>query len=285
MNIEEYISSGILEAYALNEISSAEMKEVEQMMATYPEIKEELNAIELAFEGMAMAAKVEPNPALKQSIMDMIDAQEGVAESQPNVSMSSVAVPVASNEEVKSEARVVQMKPSPVWKFAVAASVSLAIISGYLAVDYRTKWKSTNEAFAQLQANNALMADQYNRVNQELEGLEDDFDVLINPDFRRIGLNGTDNAADAYASVYWNTKSQEVYLNIRNLKQLSTDQQYQLWAIIDGKPVDMGVFDWNSEGLIKMKSTGQSMAFAVTIEPKGGSENPSLDTMQVIGNV
>jgi len=52
-------------------------------------------------------------------------------------------------------------------------------------------------------------------------------------------------------------------------------------------PVDAGVFDWNSEGLQKMKSiSGQAVAaFAVTIEPKGGSESPSLETMQVIGNV
>ena len=31
--------------------------------------------------------------------------------------------------------------------------------------------------------------------------------------------------------------------------------------------------------------TSGAAAFAVTIEPRGGSENPSLETMQVVGNV
>ena len=57
-------------------------------------------------------------------------------------------------------------------------------------------------------------------------------------------------------------------------------------SIIDGKPVDAGVFDVGADGLLKMKSiTGNAVAYAVTIEPKGGSESPSLETMQVYGEV
>ena len=272
MNIEEYISSGILEAYALNTLSSEEMREVEAMIEKHPEIKEELNAIELAFEDMAMASAQTPRNELKASILDLIQDDSQVVEPQPQVAP-------------KSEARVVQMPASPIWKYAVAASVSLTLICGYLAVDYRSKWKNSNQAYAQLLASNSQMAQQYNQVNQELGDLENDLAVLTNPDFRRIEMPGTDNAKDALASVYWNQASQELYLNISNLKELAQDQQYQLWAIVDGKPVDAGVFDWNAEGLVRMKNMAGSAAFAVTIEPRGGSENPSLDTMQVLGTV
>jgi len=189
--------------------------------------------------------------------------------------------------QLESEARVVEMKSSGTWKLAVAASLALAIISGYLAFDYRSKWKNTDQRYAQLLATNNQMAEQYYQVNQKLGDLENDLEILGNPEFARIGMAGTENAAESYASVYWNQTSQELYLNISELRQLATDQQYQLWAIIDGVPVDAGVFDWNSEGLQKMKSiSGQAVAaFAVTNEPKGGSESPSLETMQVIGNV
>ena len=100
-------------------------------------------------------------------------------------------------------------------------------------------------------------------------------------------MNGTDNSPDSKATVYWNKSTEDVYLSIKNLKELSKDQQYQLWAIIDGKPVDAGVFDpTNSSMLVQMKNINpNAAAFAVTIEPKGGSENPTLETMQVIGNV
>ncbi|NVJ48559.1 MAG: anti-sigma factor [Cytophagia bacterium] len=272
MNIEEYISSGILEAYALNTLSVEEMREVEDMMAKYPEIKEELNAIELSFEDMAMAAAQAPKRDLKASILDMIEDEPQIVEPQPQVAP-------------KSEARVVQMPASPIWKYAVAASVAIALMCGYLAVDYRSKWKNSSQAYAQLLATNSQMAQQYNQVNQSLGDLQNDLAVLTNPDFRRIAMPGTDNAPDAYASVYWNQASQELYLNISSLKELAQDQQYQLWAIVDGQPVDAGVFDWNAEGLVRMKNMAGSAAFAVTIEKRGGSENPSLDTMQVSGTV
>lgn len=268
MNIEEYISSGILEAYVFNELSETEMREVEEMLKKYPELQDELKAIELGLEDMAMATAVQPKSGLKDSILSAITEEEKIE-------------PLPTQAEVK----VVQMPASPVWKYAVAASVALAIVSGYFALDYRAKWKNSSDAYAQLMANNSQMAQQYNQVNQKLGDLENDLAVLTNPDFRRIDMAGTDNAKDSYASVFWNQASQELYLNISNLKELAQDQQYQLWAIVDGVPVDAGVFDWNTEGLIRMKNMSKSAAFAVTIEPRGGSENPSLDQMQVIGNV
>lgn len=273
MNIEEYISSGILEAYVFNELSEKERREVEAMLEKYPELREELNAIELGLEDMAMATAVQPKSELKNNILGSILGEEEV---KPEVKPDTSAT--------KSEARLVQMEPSPVWKYAVAASVTLALVSGYLAFDYRSKWKNSSDAYTQLLASNSQMAQQYNQVNQKLGSLEDDLAVLSNPEFRRIEMVGTDKAKDALASVYWNQVSQELYLDIRNLKQLAADQQYQLWAIVDGQPVDAGVFDWNAEGLIRMKNMASSAAFAVTIEPRGGSENPTLDEMQVIGN-
>ncbi len=69
------------------------------------------------------------------------------------------------------------------------------------------------------------------------------------------------------------------------MKSLAQENQYQLWAIVDGKPVDAGVFDSTTAGLLKMKALAGAAAFAVTIEPRGGKATPSLETLQVIGNV
>ena len=70
------------------------------------------------------------------------------------------------------------------------------------------------------------------------------------------------------------------------MRELSQENQYQLWAIIDGKPVDVGVFDSNFTGLARMKDIAKgAVTFAVTIEPRGGKLSPTLQTMQVAGNV
>ena len=60
--------------------------------------------------------------------------------------------------------------------------------------------------------------------------------------------------------------------------------QYQLWGIVEGQPVSVGVFDLD-QNLREMLNIANASAFAITLEPTGGSETPTLDKMYVIGNV
>ena len=69
-----------------------------------------------------------------------------------------------------------------------------------------------------------------------------------------------------------------------NLPANDQAHQYQLWAIVAGKPVDLGVFDktTDSSDMKIMKSIASAQAFAVTLEPRGGSVNPTMNQMMVI---
>ena len=266
MNVEEYISSGILESYALGELSEQERLDVEKNLKLYPELRKELALIEETQEKLVMQAAITPRPSVKESLFAKIDGG-------------------------RTSSKVVQMARDPesnvnFWRLAAAASVAIALIASYLAYDYHDKWKKTESNLAELTAQNQQMANDYNKVNQRLDAIENDLRVTNNPDFNRILMRGTTNAPTALASVYWNEKTKEVYLSVQDLKKLSQENQYQLWAIIDGKPVDAGVFDSNFTGLLKMKDIGAGAAtFAVTIETRGGRATPSLETMQVAGNV
>jgi anti-sigma-K factor RskA len=264
LNIKEYISSGILEAYVLGNLSNQESAEVEKNLAIYPELMEELARVEETQEELLMMAAMKPRTAVKESLFQKIDQQP-----------QAKTIPISRNSEHIN-----------FWKYAVAASVTIAIISSYLAYSYRDKWLSTQNSLTELIAQNQRVAQDYNNVNQRLDKIESDLKIIDNPAFKRVIMRGTDNAPQAMASVYWNESSREVYLSIQSIKELSKEKQYQLWAIIDGKPVDVGVFDGSFAGLLKMKETGNgAAAFAVTIEPRGGKSTPSLETMQVIGNV
>jgi hypothetical protein len=159
-------------------------------------------------------------------------------------------------------------------------------MSSYLAYNYYNKWSQASSSLTELIAQHQQIAENYNQVNQNLNKLEQDIQIMNNPKFERVLLSGTPAAPESLASVYWNPSSKEVYLRIENLKDLSRDNQFQLWAIIDGKPVDAGVFDGNFAGLLKMKDMDRPVTtFAVTIEPRGGKASPTLETMQVVGNV
>ena len=63
-------------------------------------------------------------------------------------------------------------------------------------------------------------------------------------------------------------------------------KQYQLWAIADGKPVDLGVLDKTSKMTTpKAISLAKIQAFAITLEKDGGSPVPTMDQMYVVGSI
>jgi anti-sigma-K factor RskA len=184
------------------------------------------------------------------------------------------------------QGKVVAINSAIQWKFAAAASILLAMFLGYLAYDYRDRWLHTQVALNELIAQHQQVAEDYNRVNHRLDKMESDLRVINDPSYVKVVMKGTPNAPQSLASVYWNKETKQVYLSIQNMRELAQEKQYQLWAIIDGKPVDVGVFDGNVSGLIHMKDIAQgAVTFAVTVEPRGGKPSPSLETMQVAGNV
>jgi anti-sigma-K factor RskA len=252
----------------MDQLSAAERTEVEQSVAEHPEIREELELIELSMETLAFATAVKPPSGVKEKLMSQI----------------------GETAKEKREAPVITMQSNRsygILKFAAAASIIVALGASVMAFTYWKKWQSTEGRLSDLIAQNAQFAENYNQVNQQLDDIQDAVSIMNSSAYKRVTMNGTDNSPGALATVYWNEATEDVYLSIQNLKELSQDQQYQLWAIIDGKPVDAGVFDPNSGNfLVQMKNiTSGAAVFAVTIEPRGGSENPSLETMQVVGNV
>ncbi|WP_350340234.1 anti-sigma factor [Paraflavitalea speifideaquila] len=52
-------------------------------------------------------------------------------------------------------------------------------------------------------------------------------------------------------------------------------RQYQLWALVDGKPVDAGMLD-NCDGLCQLKNIQQAQAFAITLEKPAEALYPIL---------
>lgn len=102
-------------------------------------------------------------------------------------------------------------------------------------------------------------------------------------------MGATPKFQGSLATVYWDSRSKDVYLLVNNLPKPSPDKQYQLWAIVDGKPVDAGMLDMedtNSGSLVhKMRNIPKAQAFAITLENKGGSTSPTMEAMYVMGGV
>lgn len=267
MELRDIISSGLLEAYTLGLTSPEEAIQVEQWIKDYPEVRTELNNIELTMESYAMAHAVEPSKDMKDKIFTSI-------ESQPNI------------ENFKSTAKVYSI--SPFWKWAAAASIILLIGSAILNVVYFNKYDNINTAYQQSQqqltAQNEKLAD----MNNDLSVMHQDMNVVQSKYSEPVSLHGLDAAPDAAAKIFWMKNTGEVYIDPTNLPDAPAGKQYQLWAIVDGKPVDGGMIVKTKKGdkyqIQKMKTFGKAEAFAVTLEKEGGNPTPQ-GTMYVMGKM
>lgn len=70
------------------------------------------------------------------------------------------------------------------------------------------------------------------------------------------------------------TANGEGYVKSSTLAPLPAEQTYQLWAIVDGKPVSAGLLG-NDPGDSAFTVKGDVAAMALSIEPKGGVAQPS----------
>ncbi|MGN6194049.1 MAG: anti-sigma factor [Ginsengibacter sp.] len=260
MNKQEFISSGLLELYAMGISSPEENKIVEEHLQQFPELKEELNEIEMSLENYAQANAVQPAAHVKEKLFNQLFSKEDSAENKE-------APVVSINKKYR--------RPF-FYKFIAAAVFILLIGSIILNYSYYEKYHQLNDELASAQQK----LDEQEKSNQ---AMSQDLNVMTNKNALPVVLNGTQNAPDAVAKIFWMKNTGEVYIDPRNLPNVPEGKQYQLWAIVDGKPVDAGLIE-TTKGtyhIQKMKSFGNVQAFAITLEKAGGSPTPTMDEMIV----
>lgn len=176
--------------------------------------------------------------------------------------------------------------PNP-WKWVTIAAFILLLASLALNYVYFGKYNNYKEKYDILYAQHQNLATDKQFYRTRSEQLEQSVYAMSDPATKTVHLPGTAPHPDATATVYWNTNSSEVYLHVNKLPLPAADKQYQLWAIVDGKPVDVGVFDISSDRalVLKMRSATNVQMFAVTLEKKGGAPAPTMEQMYVAGKV
>lgn len=269
-NLKTYLESGILELYVLGDLSIEEMREVETIIAQHPEVKAEVEAIENALQAYALSNAIQPSETVRKRVLNSIDDSD------------KTETPVVSMQNTGSS--------SNFYKYAFAASVALLLVSVILLINLNNKLKESNTQLAVLQSENQQYSNRVNFMEQELEDSEKFLEIYQQPAaYKLVSLKGTPKAPAASLTVAFSPAKKEVMIDLSSLKMPSNDDehQYQLWALVDGKPVDLGVFDSTDDhsGMKRMKSVTGAQAFAVTLEPKGGSINPTMEQMMLMGNI
>jgi anti-sigma-K factor RskA len=266
LELKDIISSGLLELYILGLSSEEENVQVQQWIKQYPEVAKEVGEIQDAMEQYAIGNAMEPDISIKQRILGKLNI---------NPTQQKV-VPVFSGND--KSAKVYRM--SSFVRGAAAACFILLILSLIVNYTFYNKYKS---ASADLQVAQNELAKQ----KEIAAGMSKDMDVVTDKNALPVVLNGTPHAPDALAKIFWMKNTGDVYVDPTNLPQPAAGKQYQLWAIVDGKPVDGGMIS-TKKGMYKiqkMKSFGKAEAFAITLEKEGGSPTPTMTEMYVMAKI
>jgi len=269
VNLKDYIESGIIESYVMGLATESERAEFERLCAQYPELVAARRKFEESIEASAKEQALPTPPEVKVKIF------EAIGKSAPSSlgSTSSNPPKIHTMENSKSPARGPGML-----RFAAAAAVILLIGMVWLYFQAKQQNQDLVKENDGLKIQRDTAQNILNRIVQEQK------QAIGDPNTTVVNMVGTKSAPKSSANVYWDSASSSVYLVVKNMPQLPNDQQYQLWALIDGKPNDLGVFDATNEKLIlKMKNTKKAQAFAITIEKRGGSPSPTLEKMQSMG--
>lgn len=271
-DVKAYIESGILELYVLGEVSAQEKAGVEDMALKHPAVRAELTEIERSMELFAAEQSIEPSDALRDRVLNSL--LTNLADDHTFPSRKPSAEP----------AKVVALptpKPNNFYKYAFAACLALLLVSVAALINIYSKLQLSNDQLLAMSA-------QSQRFSKTVSYQQDQLNIYRDTAYHMIRMKGQAKSPASTMMVAWSPEAKKVMIDMAGAKLPANDQahQYQLWAIVAGKPVDLGVFDMKqdtAEAMKTMKSVAAPQAFAVTLEPHGGSVNPTLSNMMVLG--
>lgn len=277
MNIQEYISSGIVESYVLGLADDAEKVQFEQMCTRHAEVRAARDAFELSLEQQVMAGAVQPPAPLRETILQQLTAETGLS--------TGGTTPVVQMRPIRRSTFTMTAR------YMAAAAIVLLVGSVVLNFYYFNKYRDYSQRYDQLLASQTELAKNNHAMQTRMSNYEQTIQGLTNPYMAKVTMEGKgvpNNASPdpaSTATILWDTRTKDVYLMVNSLPMPETGKQYQLWAIVDNQPVDAGMLDMShGHMMVKMKNIPRAQLFAITLEEQGGSATPK-GPMYVIGKV
>jgi anti-sigma-K factor RskA len=119
-------------------------------------------------------------------------------------------------------------------------------------------------------------------LKTELEQQQALLNILQAPLIEMVIMSGQEASPAGYGKILWDPVKKTAFFQVANLPILPTGKEYQLWVIRKEEKVPSGVFAvrGEQEGYFNVMNLDVAAkndfdAFAITLEPKGGSPQPT----------
>jgi anti-sigma-K factor RskA len=245
--------------YALGALSQIEARAFEIHM------RDECPACRAAysqFDGVVQelgytAAEATPSPYVRDLLISRLEKEPRISNRVENIARQARPV-----EATQVTGPVMSTRTFIPW--AIAASLAIFTLVSFLA------WRQADQQKSALQQDLAIAREQIDKFRAEPDS----------QNIRLIKLAGQEPAPNASAEIYWD-KTTNRWIVTASLPPAPPGKVYQLWFVTPD--------DQKSAGLIRPDQSGHGLALvpvpsdisnvaaaAITLEPEGGSEKPTM---------
>ena len=259
MNIEEYIASGILELYVYGQLTAQENLEVKKMMDAHPEIRKEVEAIEMAVFRLSSGTAPYLSARNYEKTKVRLNLDDKVRTLQPN-------------------------------RWAQYTGWAAAVIFAVGTYTFFNQYKNSKDELEVVSTENETLKKDIQVVNAQNDEYSTVLSFIRGKDTEQVELGGQAASPNSFAQVYWDKQSQKVIVDASGLPEPPEGFEYQVWALKLNPltPTSIGLlsnFTANSNKLFEVANVAEAEAFGITLEPAGGSETPTLEQLYTLGQV
>ncbi len=258
MNSTEFIASGIIEAYIMGLCTPQEKAEVESMRLLHPEVNSAILQFETALEKQFTANASETSPTLDNKILQTLNKLN--------------AAPVVPIQQAVIK-KINWYKP--------VAAAAILLLGGSAILNFILYNKT------QQQQTELTVASQKQNAQNNNTLPAADFAVLTNKTITPVAMYGVGLHAICRCTMFWDKNTGKAYIMIHHLMAAPQGKKYQLWAMVDGKPISVGIIDDKIRGrFIEVPNVPNGAnAFSVTLENEGGSAAPTENETYLVGRI
>ena len=251
--ITTFLNSGLLEKYLIGDTTSKETELVENYISKFPEVENTYNTLQHNLEIMSKYHAVEAPKSVLSTVLETLD--------QENPALQLNAKP----------------KKYKTWfRYAMAASFAAALFACASFIFFTKNLELKKENQIVVEEIFDLRSD-IELNNQKLDNVMAQFKQLNNPETQKYIIKGNNRAKNLKTVAYINPKDKTSMIDVVSLPELPQEQCFQIWAELNGKMVNLGILDETDRQLKSIPYTENALGLNITIEPKGGNTNASLE--------
>lgn len=230
-------------AYVLGATTPDETRAIEAALPHSPDLAAEVRSFREVTARMAQSEPVQPSTAVRERLMQQVAAVPSPA---------ARATPVTP----------IRRRGGWFVPAALAAASLVAVVSTAQLMQYRAQLRTTEAQLARREAT--------------LDRL-----LLAEGALRVVQLRAADTVNGPGIQLFWDAGRNTAVIHAFRLPPAAAGRAYQVWAIVDGKPLPLDTFNSDPDGhaLIEGMPIPASMrsasALAITEEPVGGSREPT----------